>query len=314
MNGSSPSPDSPLAPSAYDVLGVAPGAGQEELRRAFRRRLRQTHPDAGGDAAVFVRVQRAWEQVGTPAARAAYDRGRGAAGGGEHASDSPAAGTAPRAGSRPRARSSGLPGGWRRERYLAAVREWAGRGSDIPDPYRPALVRQLPREIRALLARAAAEEATARVIAELGIGYTAWHGIALAERGRADAELDHVVLGPSGLYGMLSLDFGGPVGFRRGELVGPAVPGAPVSALVTGIRETARSARVRFGGAILVLPDDDLPAPVTPLGGIRGIAVVAAGRAALAGVLRQGVPGAPDLGGTAVFDMRTRVDQAVRLR
>ncbi len=314
MSGSSSWPDSPLAPSAYDVLGVDPGAGQEDLRRAFRSRLRQTHPDTGGDAAMFVRVQRAWELVGTPAARAAYDRGQGAPDAGAPASNAAAGGPVPRASGRPRARSSGLPGGWRRERYIAAVREWAGRGSDVPDPYQPALVRQLPRDIRALLARATAEEATARVIAELGIGYTAWHGIALSDRGHVGAELDHVVLGPSGLYGMLSLDLGGPVGFRRGEIVGPAVPRAPVSALVTGILETARSARVRFGGAILVLPDDDLPAPVTSLGGIRGIPVVATARSALAGVLRQGVPGAPDLGGTAVFDTRTRLDQAVRLR
>lgn len=314
MTGSGHRPDSPLAASAYEVLGVDPGAGEEELRRAFRMRLRQTHPDAGGDAAVFVRVQRAWEQVGTPAARAAYDRGQGSPDQGHHAPDAPGFGSAPRAWTRPRTRSSGLPGGWRRERYTDAVREWVGRGSDAPDPYQPALVRQLPREIRAVLARAVAEEATARVIAELGIGYTAWHGIAPGERRRPDVEVDHVVLGPSGLYGIVSLDFGGPVGFRRGEIVGPHVSHPPVSALLSGIRELTRSARVRFGGAILVLPDDDLPAAVTPLGGTRGVAVVAAGRGALSGVLRQGVPGVPELGGTAVFDMRTRLDQAVRLR
>lgn len=312
MTGSAPPPEGPLAPSAYEVLGVDPRAEEEELRRAFRRRLRQTHPDAGGDAAVFVRVQRAWEQVGTPAARAAYDRGRSSADQGSHAPDAPA--RRAHAASRPRARSAGLAGGWRRERYAAAVREWAGRGSDVPDPYQPSLVRGLPREIRALLARALAEEATARVIAHLGIGYTAWHGIALPERAFADAELDHIVLGASGLYGLLSLDFGGPVGFRRGEIVGPNVPRPPVTALLSGIRQVARSARIRFGGALLVVPDDDLPAPVTALGVIRGLPVVVVGRDAVAGLLRQGVPGVPDLGGTAMFQTRTRLDQAVRLR
>ena len=69
--------DSPLSASAYEVLGVDPAVDQEELRRAFRLRLRQTHPDTGGDAAVFIQVQYAWELVGTPESRAAYDRGHG---------------------------------------------------------------------------------------------------------------------------------------------------------------------------------------------------------------------------------------------
>ena len=69
--------DSPLSASAYDVLGVDPAADEEPLRKAYRLRLRQTHPDTGGDAAVFVQVQRAWELVGTVEARAAYDRGHG---------------------------------------------------------------------------------------------------------------------------------------------------------------------------------------------------------------------------------------------
>ena len=69
--------DSPLSASAYEVLGVDPAADDEALRKAYRLRLRQTHPDTGGDAAVFVQVQRAWELVGTADARAAYDRGHG---------------------------------------------------------------------------------------------------------------------------------------------------------------------------------------------------------------------------------------------
>uniref|UniRef100_UPI0032219A89 J domain-containing protein n=1 Tax=Microbacterium sp. TaxID=51671 RepID=UPI0032219A89 len=69
--------DSPLSSSAYEILAVAWDADDETLRRAYRVRLRQTHPDTGGDAAQFVLVQRAWELVGTPDARAAYDRGHG---------------------------------------------------------------------------------------------------------------------------------------------------------------------------------------------------------------------------------------------
>ena len=63
--------EGPLSASAYEVLGVAASASDDELRRAYRLRLRQTHPDTGGDAALFIRVQRAWEHVGTPAGRAA---------------------------------------------------------------------------------------------------------------------------------------------------------------------------------------------------------------------------------------------------
>lgn len=63
-----------MSSSAYEVLRVAADIDDEGLRRAYRVRLRETHPDTGGDAALFVQVQRAWELVGTPEARSAYDR------------------------------------------------------------------------------------------------------------------------------------------------------------------------------------------------------------------------------------------------
>ncbi|RZI93645.1 MAG: molecular chaperone DnaJ, partial [Microbacterium sp.] len=234
--------DSPLSASAYEVLAVAPDVDDETLRRAYRRRLRQTHPDTGGDAALFVQVQRAWELVGTPAARAAYDRGHGfGAAPTSYAPDAPAwrPPSAP-ADTRPRARSFGQPGGWRRERYLDLIREWAGRGVTLDDPYDPALVRTAPREVRRLLADALAEEATARVIADLGMGYTVWHDVAADPRD-PDAKLDHIVLGPSGLYAVLSEDFGAPVRTRRGELIGEAVAGAPVAGVIARARGLARA-------------------------------------------------------------------------
>ncbi len=45
------------------------------------------------------------------------------------------------------------------------------------------------------------------------MGYTVWHDV-FADRDGRDPEqkLDHLVLGPSGLYALLSEDFGGPVG------------------------------------------------------------------------------------------------------
>lgn len=304
--------DSPLSASAYEVLMVEPEADDESLRKAYRLRLRQTHPDTGGDAALFIQVQRAWELVGTPEARAAYDRGHGF---GEAQAPEwsgwrpPAA----RTDTRPRARSYGHPGGWRRERYLALIREWAGRGVTLDDPYDPALVRSAPHHLRRLLADALAEEATARIVADLGMGYTVWHDVAAAGRGAdPDAKIDHIVLGPSGLYGVLSEDFGGPVGVRRGEFVGDGVPGAPIAELLGSMRGIARAAGVRFSGAIVVLPDEDVLQPIEELGKVRGVRVAIVSRSALATVLRRGITGARDVGGNEVFDIRTRLQQTVR--
>ena len=304
--------DSPLSASAYDVLGVDPVTDEESLRKAYRLRLRQTHPDTGGDAAVFIQVQRAWELVGTADARAAYDRGHGF--GEAPASEWSGWRTPPRAtDTRPKAKSFGQPGGWRRERYLTLIREWVGRGVLIEDPYDPALVRSAPRELRRMLADALAEEATARLVSDLGIGYTVWHDVAAPVRGgTGDDKLDHIVLSPSGLYAVLSEDFGGPVGVRRGELTGDAVPGTPVADLLGRVRLIARAAGVRFGGVIVVLPDEDLVQAVTDLGRVRGIPVVLVARGALANLLRQGVPGARSIGGNEIFDIRTRLQQAVR--
>ena len=306
--------DSPLSASAYQVLGVDPDVDVEGLRKAYRLRLRQTHPDTGGDAAVFVSVQRAWELVGTPEARAAYDRGHGFG-----ATPPPADWSGwrpaprPTADTRPKARSQGQPGGWRRERYLDLMREWVGRGVALDDPYDPALVRRAPRELRRMLADALAEEATARVVSDLGMGFTVWHDVAAAGRGGGnDDKLDHIVLSPSGLYAVLSEDFGGPVGVRRGELTGEGIDGSPVADLLGRMRVVARAAGVRFGGAIVVLPDEDLDQAVIPLGRVRGIPVVAVARGALGNLLRQGVPGARSIGGNEIFDIRTRLQQTVR--
>lgn len=305
--------DSPLSASAYAVLGVEPTVDEEALRKAYRLRLRQTHPDTGGDATVFIQVQRAWQLIGTPDARAAYDRGHGfgAAPAPSFAPD--AAGWRPPsrpADTRPRARSYGQPGGWRRERYLTLMREWVGRGVPLDDPYDPALVRSAPRQIKRLLADALAEEATARVVADLGMGYTVWHDVAAGRE--ADEKVDHLVLGPSGLYGVLSEDFGGPVRIRRGELTGDGVEGAPIQSLVARMRLVARAGRVRFSGAIVVLPDDDLEQPIEEIGRVRGVPVVVVSRSALATILRRGITGAREVGGNEVFDIRTRLQHTVR--
>ncbi|GAB6859690.1 J domain-containing protein [Microbacterium xylanilyticum] len=308
--------DSPLSASAYEVLGVVATASDEELRRAYRLQLRRTHPDTGGDAAVFIQVQRAWELVGTPELRAAYDRGHGFAD--DETSWDGWRAPAPRTDTRPRAKAYGEAGNSRRRTYLAQVQQWAG--AEVADPYDPAFVRTIPRELRRLLANALAEEHTARTVADLGMGFTAWHDVAVpvsapapGAREAAPDTLDHIVLGPSGLYGLMSADFGEIARFRGGEIIGNGTGSlAPVTALVTQIRTIARAARVRFGGGILVLPDDDLAQAVTPLGAIRGTMMVVVRRSALRPLLRTGVPGSRTIGGTELFDLRTRIRQTVR--
>lgn len=298
--------DGPLSASAYEVLGVTPQVSDDDLRRAYRLRLRQSHPDTGGDAAVFVRVQRAWELVGTSAARAAYDRGRGTTSWAARPSTPGATGT------RPRGRSHGQAGAWRRRRYRELLAEQLGHEATDAEAYDPLVVHAASWQARRMLADALAEEATATAIDELGIGFTAWHDVATGED--EEGKLDHVVLSPTGLYGLRSEDFGGPVRFRQGEVIGSHVGGAaPIGDLLARMRIVARAARVRFGGAILILPDDDLDDAITPLGSVRGVPVVVVRRSALRSVLRAGVPGARVLGGNEAFDVRSRLTHTVRV-
>jgi curved DNA-binding protein CbpA len=303
-------PDSPISATPYEVLGVSPTAGQDELRRAYRRLMRETHPDTGGDAVRFTAVQLAWERVGTVEGRAAYDRGRstGSSAAEEHHTWAASA-ARPQADSRPRARSYGHPGGWRRERYLRLMREWTGRGVEA-DPYDPTLVRTAPRELRHLLADALAEEATARNLAELGLGFTVWHDVAT---GAPDEKVDHIVLGPTGLFALLSEDWGGAVRIKRGELIGEALAGErPMHDLAARAKVLSRSLRVKFTGLAVVLPDSALEAPYVQLGSSRGAATLAVRASFLPGFLRAGLPDLTRAGGNELFDLRTRLQNGIR--
>lgn len=301
--------DSPTSATPYEVLGVPATASHEELRRAYKRLLRTTHPDTGGDANRFIAVQQAWERVATPEDRAAYDRGLGRESDQREAWAQPA-GEAPRRDSRPTARSHGHPGGWRRERYLQLMREWVGRGVELDDPYDPALVRTAPWEIRHMLADALAEEATARGLATLGIGYTVWHDV---DSGRPGEKIDHVVLGPTGLFAILSEDFGGEVRARRGELVGEALAGQePMRSLAIRAKALTRATRVKFSALLVVLPDDALAEPLLEVGSVRGALTAAVRSSVLPSVLRSGLPGTRQVGGVDIFDIRTRLQSGIR--
>ena len=49
--------------SPYDVLGVEPDADEATVVRAYRRRVKETHPDQGGTTAEFKRVQDAYAAI-----------------------------------------------------------------------------------------------------------------------------------------------------------------------------------------------------------------------------------------------------------
>lgn len=79
--------------SLYEVLGVSKSASTEEITEAYRRLIRLTHPDAGGNSFLFRRVHEAHEVLSDPVKRAAYDRDRSRpAHGDEHFDASPGSG------------------------------------------------------------------------------------------------------------------------------------------------------------------------------------------------------------------------------
>jgi DnaJ domain len=47
----------------WAVLCVAEGAPYQEIQRAFRRRVKETHPDSGGEASEFATVVEAFDVV-----------------------------------------------------------------------------------------------------------------------------------------------------------------------------------------------------------------------------------------------------------
>ncbi len=59
----------------YETLGVARDASQDEIKKAYRRKAREHHPDTGGDAEWFKEVGAAYEVLSNPDKRAIYDRG-----------------------------------------------------------------------------------------------------------------------------------------------------------------------------------------------------------------------------------------------
>jgi hypothetical protein len=58
-----PDPEGMSAAEAREALGVGADAGEAEIRRAYRERVKAVHPDRGGDEETFQRVQTAYERL-----------------------------------------------------------------------------------------------------------------------------------------------------------------------------------------------------------------------------------------------------------
>lgn len=62
-----------MNPDLYETLGIDRTASPDEIKRAYRGKAAQTHPDRGGDADQFAEVNRAYLVLYDPAKRAKYD-------------------------------------------------------------------------------------------------------------------------------------------------------------------------------------------------------------------------------------------------
>ncbi len=57
----------------YDLLGVSKTASQDEIKRAFRKKAHEHHPDKGGDAEQFKKLNEAYQTLSDPQKRQQYD-------------------------------------------------------------------------------------------------------------------------------------------------------------------------------------------------------------------------------------------------
>ncbi len=58
----------------YELLDIPRDAADDEVKRAYRRKAREHHPDTGGDAETFKAVTHAYQVLSDPQTRARYDR------------------------------------------------------------------------------------------------------------------------------------------------------------------------------------------------------------------------------------------------
>ncbi|WP_122090270.1 J domain-containing protein [Halalkalicoccus subterraneus] len=56
-------PTGPTREEAYRTLDLDPGAGENEIKRAYREKVKTTHPDRGGDEERFKEVANAYDRL-----------------------------------------------------------------------------------------------------------------------------------------------------------------------------------------------------------------------------------------------------------
>lgn len=59
--------------SYYEELGIPPTAAAADIKRAYRKRATETHPDKGGSDEAFARVAKAYDVLKDPQRRQLYD-------------------------------------------------------------------------------------------------------------------------------------------------------------------------------------------------------------------------------------------------
>ena len=57
----------------YSILGVQRNASSEEIKKAYKKKAMQHHPDRGGDSSTFQKIQEAYETLSDPAKKQNYD-------------------------------------------------------------------------------------------------------------------------------------------------------------------------------------------------------------------------------------------------
>jgi DnaJ-class molecular chaperone len=65
----------PRETKLYDLLDIQPSSSSEEIKKAFRKKSLTHHPDKGGDAEIYKKINGAYEILSDPEKRKLYDEG-----------------------------------------------------------------------------------------------------------------------------------------------------------------------------------------------------------------------------------------------